>query len=363
MRVMIRHRLAFALLPVLVAAGLACGDDEGSPGGGSSGTPDGDGGFVLPDGNVVPIDARAADGNIIGPTDPDGGPIPFDPDASFDAGGPGGTCSTIAADAAGAAAISGYMDKLSSKPAAGATRTQAIEAIQKTCDAFGPDPSKNSGWSKSRCWALLVAAISKESNYNATVTVKDSYATRNINGTPANDPVVGLLQVRFSSTVHEVVALGALDRLACAGCPIPASVSARANESGSSTFWAVTGPTQHMSLMQNVACNVAMGAWFYFVAATGNGKAATTTYPPDYCKGTGTAGNLITGLRSHLRGFEGGRGIVADQNALNALQGTDGASYGYVTAIKTSWDNMVGPVAGAHPFFQVMPPQPQRYCK
>jgi hypothetical protein len=356
---MMRRRLAWSLLPVLVAVGLACGDSEGDPGGGSSGTPDGDGGLVLPDGNVIPADARSTDGNIEIP-DPDGGFIPFDPDAGFDAGS---TCSTITADAAGAAIISGYMDKLANKPAAGATRTQAIEAIQKSCDAFGPDPSKNSGWSRSRCWALLVAAISKESSYNATVTVKDGYATRNINGTPANDPVVGLLQVRFSSTVHEVAALGALDRLACAGCPLPASITSRAAESGSSSFWAVTGPTQHMSLMQNVACNVAMGTWFYFVAATGNGKAASVTYPGDYCKGSGTAGNLITGLRSHLRGFEGGRGIVANQGALNALQGTDSASYNYVTAIKTSWDAMIGPVGGTHPFFDLMPAQPQRYCK
>ncbi len=334
----------------LFVLGVACGGDE--PGG----SPEADGGEAGPSGTTTtttPVPTVLPDGAIVTP-DAD---IPFEPGVD---GGPA-NCGGTALDPAGAATVEGYMDTLPNRPPAGATRTQAVDAILKTCSVFGPSTT-NPGWTMNHCWAFLAASISKESGYNAQVSVKDGYATRNIGGTPANDPVVGLLQIRFSSTVHEMVALGETERLACVGCAIPASVKSRAAEAGSSSYWAVTGPSQNMSLMQNVACNVGMGAWFYFVNSSGNGKASAVTYPDAYCAGTGTAGNLITGLLSHLKGSEGGRGFIANQAGLNALQGTDAGAYQYVTQIKTWFDGMLGASAGTHPFFLRLAPNPTQYC-
>lgn len=337
------------LLSVVASLGVvACSTSEGEP--------SGDGGtVVLPDGAVVDRDGALVDGG--GNPDPDAD-VPFDPDAGVDSGG---ACAPD--DPAAVALVDGYMDKLKNPPPAGAVRDEAAVAIVKACEVFGPSAAANPGFTKEHCYAHLVASISKESGYNAKVTVKDGYATRSVGGMTANDPVVGLLQIRFSSTVHEMVALGALDRLACVGCPIPASVTQHASEAGNSAYWAVTGPSQNMSLMQNVACNVGMGAWYYYIAAQGNGKASAVTYPDQYCGGAGTGGNLITGLLSHLKGFEGGRGLVANQGALNALQSTDSGGYSYVTEIKTSWDAMIGPVSGTHPFFLKLAPEPARHCK
>ncbi len=345
-----RFRSSWLLPAVLgfVVLSFACGDEglpsstsaTGSDGGEPVGTP-----VIGPDGAIMNVTPE--------------GETPFEPQPDGRAGECGGTAS----DPAGAAIVEGYMAKLPSPPPAGATRTAAIEAILKSCAAFGPSSSTSPGARTSHCLALLTAAISKESGYDAKVSVKDGYATRNINGTPANDPVVGLLQIRFSSTVHEMVALGSLDRLACVGCPIPQSIRARSAEAGSSSYWAVSGPTQNMALMQNVACNVGMGAWYYYLNATGNGKTSAVTYPDAYCKGTGTGGNLITGLLSHLKGSEGGRGLIANQGALNVLQGSDSGAYQYVTQVKGWFDSMIGPVTGVHPFFMKLAPNPVQYCR
>jgi hypothetical protein len=115
--------------------------------------------------------------------------------------------------------------------------------------------------------------------------------------------------------------------------------------------------------MQDVSCNVAMGAWYYYVFATGNGKPAAVTYPIDYCAGRGTAATLITGLRSHLEGAESARGAITNQGALNALQSTAPGPYRYITEIKGSFDAGLGAIAGTHPFFLLLNPDPMRYCK
>jgi hypothetical protein len=116
-------------------------------------------------------------------------------------------------------------------------------------------------------------------------------------------------------------------------------------------------------MMQSIACNVGIGAWYYYVNATGNGDAASGTQASAYCAGRGTAANLVTGLRSFLRGYIVGRGVIPDMNGVNALQSTDSGSYQYVTTIKTMFDNMVGPVAGTHPFFVSLVPNPTQYCR
>lgn len=305
---------------------------------------------TFPDGAPRPDAATLPDGAPL--PEEDGGPTP-----------PGLDCTGAAGNPTGAATIEGYMDSLPSPPAAGATRDAAVDTILRACEAFGPPPGSPAGWEREHCWAFLAASIAKESSYSPGVLVRDGYATRNVGGQTANDPVVGLLQIRFSSTVHEVSALASKSRLTCAGCVLPAALAAHASEPGSSAFWAVSGPTQHMAVMKDVACNVAMGAWFLFVNATGNGKASAVTYPDAYCAGGGTGGTVITGMLSHLKGSESGRGAITSQGALNGLQGSDPGGYGYVTEIKGWFNGMVGPTAGTHPFFLRLAPDAAQYCE
>jgi hypothetical protein len=117
-----------------------------------------------------------------------------------------------------------------------------------------------------------------------------------------------------------------------------------------------------MSLMTTPACNVALGAWYYYVNATGNGNASRATYIDDYCAGGGTAANIVTGLRSHLEGPSSAHGVI-DASGLAALANSDPGSYGYVTAIKGWFDGMIGPSAGTHPFFLALTPSPAQYCR
>ncbi len=267
-------------------------------------------------------------------------------------------CGGSALQPAEAAMVSGYIDTLPYAPANDAKRAQIVDAILKTCELFAPPAS--TGFQKKHCYAHLAAAIHKESTYNLTALVNDAYATRTIGNTKANDPTVGLLQIRFSSTVHDFVLHGSLPALACVGCTLPAAVVSHADDSGDSAFWTVTGPTQNMSVMTSAACNVPLAAWYYYVNATGNGNASSTTYVDGYCDGNGTAANLITGLRSHLNGPSGGRGVIND---LSALQGADWGGYQYASAIKGWFDGMLGATAGTHPFFLTLSPTPGTYCR
>jgi hypothetical protein len=115
--------------------------------------------------------------------------------------------------------------------------------------------------------------------------------------------------------------------------------------------------------VQDVACNIGFGAWSYYAMATSNGNPAAPTYAYQYCDKSGTAGNLITGLMSHLNGPDGGKGLIASPAELNSLQGRDANAFSYITAIKGDWDRMIGPVAGTHPFFAALPPERSRYCR
>jgi hypothetical protein len=254
--------------------------------------------------------------------------------------------------------VSGYIDTLPYAPPNDAKRAAVVDAILKTCELFAPPAS--TGFQKKHCYAHLAAAIHKESTYDAAVLVADAYSTRAIGSAKAVDPTVGLLQIRFSSTVHDFAEHGPLDALACVGCTLPAEAVSRVDESGDSAFWAVSGPTRHMAVMTTPACNVPLGAWYYYVNATGNGGASWTTYIDGYCGGSGTAANLVTGLRSHLNGPSGGHGIVTD---LSTLKNTDYGGYQYASAIKGWFDGMLGPSAGTHPFFLALSPAPSAYCR
>ena len=257
------------------------------------------------------------------------------------------------------------MDKLpAGKQPTAAARPVIIDTVIKACQVFGPNAAKDPGWQRQYCWAHIVSAIAKESSYNAALSIKDAYGMRTIGATKANDPTVGFLQTRFSSTAHDFAQEGRLDSLSCVGCTFPPSFDAHKAESGDSDFWAVSGPTANASLMMSPACNIGLGTWYYYVNATGNGNPSAVTYVPPYCNNNkGVAGNLITGLLSHLKGPDGGKGVIADQNGVNALQGNDNNAYTYVTTIKGTFDAMVGPVAGTHPFFLKLAPDVPEFCR
>jgi hypothetical protein len=354
---------AFALLLVGCGSGLIGtspdASGKGGSGGGVAGTPDSGGmvGTMGMDGGAGTIGTIVDAGGGAGTTGDQG------------TGGMAGTtasaCSGSAADPTAATTVSGYLDTLPYGDPTGTERSQVIDAILKSCYEFGP-PSTDAGWQPQYCWAHLVAAIEKESSYGASEDVLDSYGMRTVTvsgaSETANDPTIGLLQIRFSSTVHDFAGQGPQDRLACIGCTFPSTFASHQSESGDSDFWAVSGPTQNLTLMESVACNVGMGAWYYYTYATGNGNPAQVTYLSQYCSGQGTAANLITGLRSHLEGPAAANGVVANMAALAALQTSDDNAYMYVTAIKGWFDTMVGSVTGTHPFFIPLAPQIVQYC-
>ena len=252
-----------------------------------------------------------------------------------------------------------YLNKLGSAGPKGTLRTQVIDTVIRACDAFAP-PARSGGWQRRYCWAHLASEMLKESSYNPASLVMDSYATRAVGSETANDPTVGLLQIRFSSVVHDFVAQGPTDRLSFIGCTLPASLTSHKSEAGSSSFWAVTGPTANRSLVQSVACNVGFGAWYVYMNATGNGKSTGGTYLSDYCAGKGTTANLVTGFRAFLEGPTAAYGVVG---SMSQLQSADGSGHAYINAMKTTFDAMVGAVSGTHPFFLSLSPSTKTYCR
>ena len=177
---------------------------------------------------------------------------------------------------------------------AGAAFDRLACSIAMSCAEFAP---MESNWLR-KCEAVLTSAIVAESSYTPTSVVKDSYSTRTVGGMMANDPTVGLLQIRFSSTVHDYNYNGPLAKMATIGCSWPAALTTQAD---TQTFWATQGGTTYLSFMQDVACNIALASWYYFYNATGNGG-ANAVYIANYCSGSGIAGTMVVGLLSHLLG-------------------------------------------------------------
>jgi hypothetical protein len=343
------HRsLQLAAAAAAVAVWAACGgedppDGETGPVGHAGGGPT----TLGAPGNPDDASSAASDGSVAASDGAAGTP---------DAAPPPPLCVGAADDPAAAAVVGGFVDKVGNPPSA-PLRAQAVDAILRSCSVFGPPPASTPGWTREDCWAHLASAIDVESSYNPTVAVTDAYATRGLGGgAKAADPTVGLLQVRFSSTVHDFATRGRLDSLACAGCTFPAAFTAHLAESGDSTFWAVSGPAAHRAVMNDPSCNIALGAWYYYVYATGNG-AAQTTQLDAYCAGQGTSANLVTGLLSHYLGPDGGRGVVTSMGSLS------GAPYDYVVSIKSLFDTMIPAAGGTHPFFVKLAPRPSQYCR
>jgi hypothetical protein len=177
---------------------------------------------------------------------------------------------------------------------AGAAFDKLACSIAMSCVEFAP---MEVDWLR-KCEAVIASAIVAESSYNPNSVVTDSYATRAVSGATANDPTVGLLQVRFSSTMHDYNYYGPMAKMAAIGCTWPAELQTQAD---SATFWATAGGTTYLTFMQDVACNIGSAAWYYFYNATGNGG-ASAVWISDYCGGKGIAGNMVVGLLSHLQG-------------------------------------------------------------
>jgi hypothetical protein len=235
-------------------------------------------------------------------------------------------------------------------------------SIAMSCVEFAP---MEANWLR-KCEAVITSAIVAESSYNPSSVVTDSYATRTVSGVTANDPTVGLLQIRFSSTVHDYNYSGPMAKIAAIGCSWPSALTSQAD---TATFWATAGGTTYLSFMQDVACNIGLAAWYYFYNATGNGG-SSAVWVSQYCQGQGVAGNMVVGLLSHLQG--GSYTRPADANnaypwgieccacgnpsgcTCNGCTGRFAAFMGIGTsASRPSPD----------PFLEVLQPEPSKYCK
>ena len=245
---------------------------------------------------------------------------------------------------------------------AGAAFDRLACSIAMSCAEFAP---METDWLR-KCEAVVTSAIVAESSYNPNSVVTDSYATRALTGATANDPTVGLLQVRFSSTMHDYNYNGPMAKMAAIGCTWPPELQTQAD---TTNFWATEGGTTYLSFMQDVACNIASAAWYYFYNATGNGG-SSAVWIANYCQGQGIAGTMVTGLLSHLEG--GSYPRPADPNnpypwgieccscgnpsgcTCTGCTGRFAAFMGIgTTSSRPSPD----------PFLEMLSPEPTKYCK
>lgn len=220
--------------------------------------------------------------------------------------------------------------------------TTLVDTIVLSCTEFAPSEPN---WQRD-CEALITSAIVAESSYNPKSLSLDSYGTRNVNGTTANDPVVGLLQIRFSSVVQNFNYYGPMSKLTAIGCNWPTSLTASTPKDD--VWWATQGGVTYVSFMEDPTCNVALATWAYFVGATGNGG-SDAIYTYQYCQGQGIAGNMVVGLLSFLEGD----GFPRPADATNS----------YVTGIKGRFASLLGGLPSPDPFADVLVPETAKYCK
>jgi hypothetical protein len=251
---------------------------------------------------------------------------------------------------------------IKSKFPAGAAFDKLACSIAMSCQAFAPSETD---WLR-KCEAVITSAIVAESSYNPASVVVDAYATRTVGTVTANDPTVGLLQIRFTSTVHDYNYNGPMAKMAAIGCSWPAALAAQAD---TAAWWATNGGTTYLSFMQDVACNIALATWYYFYNATGNGG-ANAVWISGYCAGQGIAGNMVVGLLSHLMG--GAFTRPADAN--NAYPwGIECCSCGNPSGCScTGCTGRIASFMGIgtasarpspDPFQEVLIPEPTKYCK
>jgi hypothetical protein len=230
----------------------------------------------------------------------------------------------------------------------GAARNTLVDSIVGACAAFAP---RLPNW-QDYCEAIASSEIVAESSYNpgtptpgpptSGTVVYDSYATQY----GSNDPTVGLLQVRFSSTVHDFNYYGPLATIEAIGCPWPAALTTQADVT---SFWRTQGGTvQYLTFMENPACNIPLAAWYVYMNATGNGG-ANAVYANNYCAGQGIAGNVVVGLLSYLEG----PGFTRPAEPTNP----------YPVGIKTHFAALLGGLPSPDPFGVTLQPDVSEYCK
>jgi hypothetical protein len=229
----------------------------------------------------------------------------------------------------------------------GPVRDRLVDSIVGACAAFAP-PLPD--W-QMYCEAIETSQIVSESSYNpgtptpgppSTASVNyDSYGTEN----GSDDPTVGLLQIRFSSTVHDYNYYGPLATIAAIGCSWPAGLTSQADVT---TFWRTQGGTvANLTFMEDPACNIPLAAWYVFMNATGNGG-ANAVYAADYCAGKGIAGNVVDGLLSHLDG----PAYPRPADPTNA----------YPAGIKVRFAKLLGGLPSPDPFGVTLSPSVSQYC-
>jgi hypothetical protein len=230
----------------------------------------------------------------------------------------------------------------------GAARDRLVHSIVGACAAFAP---KVPNW-QMYCEAIETSEIVSESSYipgnptpgpPSTPSVNyDSYATR----TGANDPTVGLLQVRFSSTVHDYNYYGPLATIEAIGCSWPSGLATQADVS---TFWNTMGGTAtYLAFMEDPACNIPLAAWYVYMNATGNGG-ANAVYAAAYCAGNGIAGNVVDGLLSYLEG--------------PAFSRPADPTNSYPAGIKARFVKLLGGLPNPDPFGVTLSPDVSQYCR
>jgi len=201
-----------------------------------------------------------------------------------------------------------------------AERDPIITAIINTCAEFAPPGAEWQTW----CQMFLVAAINAESSYDVLAGSVGA----------GNDPTVGLLQIRFTSTVIDFADYGPVDALARIGCD----------------FGTVTDSDSYATkgdMMLDVNCNIAIGAWYYFIFGSGNGG-DDAVWVWEYCMGGGVTGSLHIGMACHLMGAEA------------AHSSLEGADY-YYNQIREWFDPCVS-YSGTHPFELPIDPDTNKYC-
>jgi hypothetical protein len=231
-------------------------------------------------------------------------------------------------------------------------RALLVDSIVGACSAFAP---RLADWQE-YCEAILTSEIVSESSYEPGMPTPGPPSTTSVNydsyGTMDghDDPTVGLLQVRFSSTVQDFNYYGPIDTIEAIGCSWP---SAFASQAQGSTFWTSQGGTvTYLTFMENPSCNIPLAAWYILQNATGNGG-ADAVYTQAYCSGQGIAGNVVDGLLSYSEGPGFARGSPDAE-----------ASSSYPAGIKTRFIQLVGgTLPSPDPFEVTLSPDTCVYCK
>lgn len=245
---------------------------------------------------------------------------------------------------------------------AGAAFNKLACSVAMSCKHFAP---METNWLR-KCEAVIVSAIVAESSYTPSSVVNDTYATRSVGGVTANDPTVGLLQIRFSSTVHDYNYYGPMAKMASIGCNWPAALTSQAD---TAAWWATNGGTTYLSFQQDVACNIGLATWYYLYNATGNGG-PSALWISDYCGGKGVGGTMVVGLLSHLMGGSYPRPADANNAYPWGIECCAGGNPSVTTC--TGCTGRVAAFLGIgtssarpspDPFQEALAPEPTKYCK